>query len=80
MMRDQLPAGAKTRARGAQVMVSKADIESIVKAAVAPIAAENKRLSGIVEKQADQLREKEYVAIAKSEFSQLGTLKRARPY
>jgi hypothetical protein len=54
-------------------MVSKADIESIVMKAVAPIAAENKRLSGIVEKQADQLREKEYVAIAKSEFSQLGT-------
>ena len=73
MMRDQLPAGAKTRARGAQVMVSKADLEDIVRKAVAPIAAENKRLSGIVEKQADRLKEKEYVAIAKSDFSQLGT-------
>lgn len=61
----QQPARANFgRARVAPV--SKADIESIVKAAVEPIRKENEELRAI-------LRKKDYVDIAKSEFSELAT-------
>ena len=74
-MRTPKPAGAKAGAGEARV--NKADLEAMidgaVQKAIGPIAEENRELRTVVEKQAALLEDKELVAVAKSDFSELGT-------
>ena len=74
-MRQTKPARADKA--GARASVTKADLEAMisgaVRKAVEPIAEENRVLKSIVEKQTGLLEDKEFVAIAKSDFSELGT-------
>jgi len=73
-MKKAKPAGAaRAGAGGAQATVSKADILDIVKTAIAPIVEDNKKLRKDLQKQTAVLRKKDYVDIAKSEFSELAT-------
>lgn len=68
-MTNKEPAGATG---AGEALVSKADILGIVQKAIEPLKEENARLKKSLETQAETLRTKDYVEIAKSEFSELG--------
>ena len=67
---------ARADKAGARALVSKADLNAMinvaVRKAVEPIAEENRILKSTVERQTALLEDKEFVAIAKSDFSELG--------
>ena len=74
---------ARADKAGARASVTKADLEAMisgaVRKAVEPIAEENRVLKSIVERQTSLLEDKEFVAIAKSDFSELGSPEEVAP-